>query len=362
MCRFQVRQGINARIATTNADAAAVLDVPLHKWTTYKDVQVIFFDRTMGEAIKRARGFRQWLKFHVSEFDIVHIHAVFSHICYVAADICRQSKTPYIFRPLGTLDPWSMSQKTWRKNLFLGMGARELLRSATAIQYTTDLELKSTEAFHGFVNGFVVPNGIDTDLYQATSDADVAKNPGKSYLLYLGRIAPKKNIEKILQAFETIKKKAGFVSLRLVIAGDGDTACTTAIRNAISKHPNSTQIEYRGWVTGLEKLELIANAALFVLPSSNENYGVVVAESLASGVPVLISNQVYLYPEVEAAEAGWVWDSESPLAGLIIKALESGELAKRGQNGRDLVAAKFDWPAVVKTLTGVYAGCLEDRG
>ena len=48
MCRFQVRQGINARIATTNADAAAVLDVPLHKWTTYKDVQVIFFDRTMG--------------------------------------------------------------------------------------------------------------------------------------------------------------------------------------------------------------------------------------------------------------------------------------------------------------------------
>ena len=361
MCRFQVRQGINARIATTNADAASVLDVPLHKWTTYKDVPVVFFDRSMGEAIKRARGFRQWLKSHASEFDIVHIHAVFSHMCYVAADVCRQSKTPYIFRPLGTLDPWSMSHKAWRKNLYLGMGSRKLLRNASAIHYTTDLELKSTEAFHGLANGFVVPNGIDADLYQATSDSDAVQNSGKSYLLYLGRIAPKKNIEKILQAFEAIQKKAGFENLELVIAGDGDTAYTKAIRNEISKHPNSAQIEYRGWVTGSEKLELIANAALFVLPSSNENYGVVVAESLASGVPVLISNQVYLYPDVEAAEAGWVWDPELALADLIIKALESGELAKRGENGRALVAAKFDWPAVVKALTAIYADCLKVR-
>ena len=86
----------------------------------------------------------------------------------------------------------------------------------------------------------------------------------------------------------------------------------------------------------------------------------VVAESLASGVPVLISNQVYLYPDVEAAEAGWIWNPESPLADLIIKALESAELVKRGENGRALVAAKFDWPAVVKALTGIYADCLEE--
>jgi glycosyltransferase involved in cell wall biosynthesis len=362
MCQTLIQKGIDVNIVTTNADGNNKLDIPIHQWVEYRGVQTYIFTSALGESIKFASGFRHWLAAEMVNYDFVHIHAVFSYTCIVAASVCRKAQIKYVMRPLGTLDPWSMAQKAFKKNLCLTLGLKRLLKAANAIQYTTQAEMDRTQSTLGLNNGMVIANGLFPEVYRPDPDDQNEPDSAQDYILYFGRIAPKKNIETLLSSFSELKSNPRFENLKLLIAGNGDSDYVESIASLVDGHGNSSDIEMLGWISGDEKLKLIRQALLFVLPSSNENYGVVVAECAAASVPVVISDQVFLSEEIERSNAGWIWDFKSPLIDTLVEALDSSELKERGENGRQMVEKKYDWHVLGDQLCDYYQSQLEAEG
>ncbi|HEY0728120.1 MAG TPA: glycosyltransferase, partial [Pyrinomonadaceae bacterium] len=128
MCRALQSQGIEVFLITTSHGLTQIRTDGDEK---YKGVPARFFPVQAGASFKYSRPLTSWLKTNVSEFDVVHIHAVFNHASVAAARECRRAGVPYVVRPLGTLDPWSMKQKAGRKRIFWSLvGKRMLLGSA----------------------------------------------------------------------------------------------------------------------------------------------------------------------------------------------------------------------------------------
>ncbi|HYG79851.1 MAG TPA: glycosyltransferase, partial [Pyrinomonadaceae bacterium] len=137
MCRALGERGAEVLIATTDADGSGRLAVETGTPLMFEGVETVFFARRLSERFGYSRTLARWLKLNAGGFDVAHIHAVFSHPCVAAARACRLNRVPYVVRPLGSLDPWSMRQKPWRKRLLWHAAARRMLRGAAAVHYTT---------------------------------------------------------------------------------------------------------------------------------------------------------------------------------------------------------------------------------
>jgi glycosyltransferase involved in cell wall biosynthesis len=353
MCRALVPTGVHAAIATTDADGPRRLPVDLETWTTHEGVETIFFRRRLSEAFKWSPGLSTWINSHVSDFDAVHIHAVFSHSSIAAGRACRRAGVPYVVRPLGTLDPWSVRRKSWQKRALLALGAADLLTGAAAIHYTTAEEQRLAESgFPSLPDGVVVPVGIDDICFDIAAPAT---GSGERYVLALSRLDAKKRIEWVIQAWHRLADVAGIGSWRLVIAGDGDPAYVARLRRLAAGGPSADRITFGGWTSGDRKRALLRGAALFVLPSHQENLGLGLVEAMACGVPALVTAGVNLGREVEVAQAGWcVPDDADAFADALRAAVGSDEeRAGRGSKARAF-AERFRWPGITAQLVDLY--------
>jgi glycosyltransferase involved in cell wall biosynthesis len=361
MGRALEHRHVGVLIATTDADGPGRLPVRLGEPVDWQGVPAIFFQRQWSEAWKYSRPLARWLDAHVAEFNLVHIHAVFSHACVAAAAACRRRSVPYIVRPLGTLDPWSLHQKAARKQVLWHLGVKQMLQRAAAIHYTTVSEKQLAEFPLHLERGVVVPLGVDDALFSGRCVADTfrAAHPELGtdpYLLVLGRLHPKKGLELFLDVFMAATGAAEHRHWRLVVAGDGDAAYVASLKQFAVDRGAFERVLFTGWVGGNEKVGALQGAALLVLPSHQENFGLVVAEALACGVPVLVSQHVNLAAEIESAEAGWVAPLErSALLATLLEALQRGdERMRRGARGSEFARAHFNWPAVASKLGDLY--------
>lgn len=357
MCRALRAEGIDVLLATTDEGMdgeAHAVERPL------KHVPTIFFPAQIGGSFKYSRPFSVWLANNVSQFDVVHIHAVFNHACIAAASACRKNSIPYIVRPLGTLDPWSMKQKSFRKKVFWQAGIKKMLSEAAAIHYTTQAEQNAVEGSLGMSHGFVVPLGVevvpmDRTLAQAKLVKYFPELAGHPFVLSLSRLHPKKGLEVLQDAFLSLMQAENFKDVRLVLAGEGEDNYEQFLKSRIQSHPAAGSVVFPGWLENERKDAALQNAALLALPSRQENFGVCVMESLACGVPVLISPQVNLSQQIETAGAGWVAElNEKSLQSVMREALSSPtERAARGKAGKEL-AKRFTWPIVASELNEIY--------
>jgi glycosyltransferase involved in cell wall biosynthesis len=361
LCRALRARGIDTLVATTDADGPGRLDVPLEQAGDYHGVPVIFFQRRFSDAFKWSWRLRAWLSAHVSDFDVVHIHAVFSHSSLVAGRVCRDAGVPYIVRPLGTLDPWSVSRKWLQKQILFRAGVTALLAGAAAIHYTSEEERALAESAHAPAGkGVVVPLGVDDEVFQGNrSDAPVAPEP---YVLALSRLDEKKGLDLLIGAFADAVGRAGKERWRLVIAGDGPASYVAALRAIAAASPVASRITFAGWVAGHEKLQLLRGAGLFALPSHQENFGISVVESMASGVPVLVTPGVNLAHDIQEAGAGWVVkrDRAAVAAALGAAMSDEADAQRRGDRARAF-AEQFRWPSVASRLIRMYDDVVAPR-
>ncbi|MFL6210384.1 MAG: glycosyltransferase [Pyrinomonadaceae bacterium] len=363
MGRALRQQGIDVLVATTDADGAGHLAVETGAARTYEGVPTIFFPRQVAETFGYSRPLARWLAVHVREFAVAHIHAVFSHPCLAAARACRRHRVPYIVRPLGSLDPWSLRQKRWRKHVMWYGGIGRMLHGAAAVHYTTSEEQQLAEQALGLTNGFVTPLGVEVAEPWATSARSSVLPPGIAddpYLLVLSRLHPKKNVELLLDVFLTLTQRPEFTRWQLVVAGDGETGYVNMLKQRAVA--GSGRVIFTGWLDGAERTALLRHAELLALTSRQENFGLCVVEALAHGVPVLISEQVNLAPEVSRARAGWVSPlNHTDLMRVLADALtDEAERRMRGQSGRAFVASNYSWATVAAKLARVYNSLTSD--
>ena len=346
MCRALMQQGIEVLLVSTDAGLKE------NNVAEYKGVPAMLFPSEFGASFKYSRPLASWLTTNIRQFDLAHVHAVFNHSSVAAARACRRAGVPYVIRPLGTLDPWSMTQKPLRKRLFWQVAGKGMLQGAAAVHYTSEPEKLSTERHRGLNHGRVVPLGIET-----TSATTREKLP---YVLVLSRLHPKKSIDVLIDAFLSLVQTQQLSAWRLVLAGDGPPEYVSKLK---SKAAQCDRIEFTGWVDGERKDALLGCASLLALPSHQENFGLCVMEAMSHSVPVLVSPGVNLAPEIVKANAGWVApiDMEALTSKLAEALSDEAERAKRGRAGKQL-SLLYSWENATRSLVQLYQQVLQGNG
>jgi glycosyltransferase involved in cell wall biosynthesis len=349
MCRALVEQAADVALVATNE---GLTQTNTERFTDYKGVPARFFPVQLGASFKYSRPLAAWLKRNLHDFDVVHIHAVFNHASVAAAGACRNVNVPYVVRPLGTLDPWSMKQKPVRKRVFWLVSGRKMLEHSAAVHYTAQAEKEATEKYLRMNHGRVIPLGVEAgDAAQSNGLSEwfpaLAQQP---YVLVLSRLDPKKGLDVLIEAFVSLVRRPQFAGWRLVIAGDGPREYVAALKE---KAANSHRIVFTGWVEGEQKEALLRNASLLALPSRHENFGFCVMEAMARGVPVLLSPQVNLAREIEAADAGWIVERDELTGGLVAALEDESARARRGQAAH-VFAQRYLWKKTATDLIDLY--------
>jgi glycosyltransferase involved in cell wall biosynthesis len=349
MCRALRERGSEVVLLTTNHELTQLRTEQL---VDFKGVNTIFFPVQIGASFKYSRPLATWLKQNVHDFDLAHIHAVFNHASVAAANACRSARVPYVVRPLGTLDPWSMKQKPLRKRFFWFVSGKKMLERSAAVHYTARAEKQATESSLGLNHGRVIPLGVEAG--PVAHGNEIAESfpmlAGQQYVLVLSRLDPKKGLDLLIESFVSLVRRPEFGSWRLVIAGDGPREYVAMLKE---KAANSHRIIFTGWVEGEQKETLLRNAALLALPSRHENFGLCVMEAMARGVPVLLSPQVNLASEVEAAAAGWMVERDELTAALGAVLTDDAERARRGKSAC-LFAQRYSWEKTATDLIDLY--------
>ena len=345
MCRALQQHGIEVLLVTTDGGMRAFKSAQA---IDYEDVPAIFFPAQFAESFKYSRPLSVWLRQHVGGFDLAHIHAVFNHSSVAAARECRMQRVRYVIRPLGTLDPWSMKQKAFRKRLFWSLAGATMLNGAAAVHYTSQAEKTATEDLLGVNHGQVIPLGVEA---VAGSTNGASRNP---YVLVVSRLHPKKGLDILIDAFIALTRRENFAPWRLVIAGDGPADHVALLKRKAAAAQD--RIVFAGWLDGDRKEQMLRNASLLALPSYQENFGLCILEGLARSVPVLLSPHVNLANEIEVANAGWIAAVEKQaLTETLASALSNPEeLAKRGRAGK-LLSLRYSWERVATDLSDLYA-------
>jgi glycosyltransferase involved in cell wall biosynthesis len=353
MCRALAADGVETLIATTDADGAGRLDVPLGEVVRTDGTSTIYFRRRGSDAYKWAQGLSVWLSGHLEDYDLVHVHAVFSYASMAAGRAALAANVPFIVRPLGTLDPWSVAHHRWRKRALLGLGLQRTLAAASAMHYTSVGEQQLAERAHAWLpRGAVVPLGIDDSLFGPGEPPD-ASHP---YVLTMSRLDRKKGIDLLIRAFHGLSGRPGTERWRLVVAGNGDAAYVRELKGLAGSGPAASRIVFTGWLDGARRDACVRRASLFALPSAQENFGVALVEALACGVPAVVTPGVNLASEIVAAGAGWAVErSVADIAAGVQHAItDSAERGRRVAAARTF-AQRFRWRAVGRALLDFYA-------
>ncbi|ARI82506.1 hypothetical protein BH695_3227 [Microcystis aeruginosa PCC 7806SL] len=353
----QLGQDVTIITTDSNGDTGqAPLDVPLGVPVSQNGYQIYYFPCSPFRRYKFSLDLFTWLANRAKDYDIAHIHALFSPVSSISASIARYHQLPYILRPLGTLDPADLQKKRQLKQIYANFLEKPNLAAAAAIHFTSQQECQTAERFNIKTKDIVIPLGVDFFNSQALPVTGFDLPENKPIILYMSRLDPKKGLDLLLPSLEGLLEKG--LDFHFVLAGGNpqDPEYENRIKNQIERSILGKNTTITGFVTGEVKNRLLARADLFVLPSYYENFGIAVAEAMAAGIPVVISDRVDLHPAVTAAAAGWVTACQlEDLTNTLATAITNPEIRQqRGKNARDLVLNQYSWSAIAEQLLTVY--------
>ncbi len=317
--------------------------------------------RLVGPATGRfQRHPRLWREMNqaVEAHDVVHIHAMWEEAQHAAARVARRRGKPYVVTPHGMLDPWSLRQSKWVKRVAMAWRVRGNLNHAAALHFTTTVERDLTRKLGLKPRAIIEPNGVGLREFETLPVAGVfrAKYPqlaGRRMILFLSRVHPKKGLDLLIPAFARVDDK----NAMLVIAGpDNRGEHGLAMAGLATRLGVRDRIIFTGMLRGRDRVEALRDADLFALPSYQENFGIAVVESLAAGVPVIVSDQVNLHPEITAWGVGDVTATEvgAVAAALNLWLADEGLRAVAAERTRRFVWERYDWNAIGRRWAGHY--------
>lgn len=257
-----------------------------------------------------------WLKQNHIRFDAVIVDGLWQYHSFAAWRALAGTDTPYFVFTHGMLDPWFKHEyplKHLKKWLYWPWADYRLLRDARAVLFTCEEEKLLARQSFWLYHANEVVTSFGTAAPPANGDELAArflqKNPelqGKRILLFLSRIHEKKGCDLLIEAFAEIAQQDA--SLHLVMAGPDQTGWMATLKRKAAALRIGERITWPGMLQGEDKWGAFYAAEVFCLPSHQENFGIVVAEALACGKPVLISNKVNIWREIEADGVGIVRD------------------------------------------------------
>ena len=290
----------------------------------------------------------------IENFDLVIISSTWEFPCFAGMKIAYTKRIPYIFIPRGMLQRITFGKKYWKKYPYYKIFLEKYINSASTIVFTTEREREETEKIIKInTKKVIIPNGIDTSVFKTSPSNNniyhlFPELRGKFLILFMGRFVWKKGLDILITAFAQLSKE--FPQVHLVLAGDGETGYKHKILKWIKNYKLQNKVTFTGFLSGNKKLSMLSISDVLAMPSYSENFGMVAVEAMAAGVPVLTTNRVGIYKEVERERAGFVVtpDPESIYYGLKKLLIEPDLRKLLSQRGRSLVLKYFDIKIVAK--------------
>jgi glycosyltransferase involved in cell wall biosynthesis len=311
---------------------------------------------------------RRWLKRHAADParrpDVVHTHGVFSHVTTSASRVARGYGIPCIIRPAGALDAGCLRSGRRRlKRLFFDLLLDRDLRRAAFLHATSEAEARDLSALGMAGKVRTVPLGVRPVSFDpSTATAPLWKRfpklRGRRVVLFLSRVAPIKRPELLVEAVARVRRE--LPDLILLIAGH-DAGGMAAVHDAVDRHNLREHVVFSGFLEGAEKLAAYAVASVFVLPSGHENFGVAVAEAMAHGVPVVVTEGVASHVYIDEAGCGRTVDANAEALSRGLRDVLSSDREALGNRGREYVAEHLTWSSVVQQLDELYREAIAQR-
>lgn len=334
--------GHDVTVATTD-----LLDshsrVPLDAPAEPPGVQVLRFpnasQRLAASHAPLPRGLRAWLRGHVREFDVVLIQDVYSSLSVLGARAAVRAGVPYVLQAYGTLPTSRERGRPLVKRAFLALWARRTVREAAACLYLSESERREYVA-QGADRAHLHPIPPALDI---ASPDDVPRSSEPS-VVYLGRLAPIKRIEVLLEAFAHVRAELPDATLDVI---GGSTPYGEEMRARAGEG-----VSFRGLIPEEEKSRALASSQVFALLSASEGLPVAPLEALACGTPVVLSPGCEL-PQVDGV-AGIVCDgSAAGAADALLQLLRDPERARRLGEAGPAFAAAYRRETVVPELVAL---------
>ena len=291
--------------------------------------------------------------------NIVHLHGIWSMSLHRCAAACRRLGIKYVIAPRGMLEPWSLRQKWLKKRIARFLYQDHDLKCAAALHATAESEAEQFRKL-GFKNPIIVsPNGVNVPKnFEPRNTQNTRKR-----VLFVSRMHPKKGVMELVEAWNTIKHQTlnikhqtWMCELVYTVNGDFEREYEAKVKARVKELGLKDQFIFTGALNDEEKWGAYARADLFVLPTYSENFGIVVAEALWAGVPV-IATKGTPWQELNERDCGWWIDiGVEPLAAVLSEAMSltdetRGEMGARGKN---LVVEKYTWHSAAEVMANEY--------
>jgi len=325
---------------------------------------VTSFYPALPEEIQQGAAAGVWAA--VRRSDVVHVHGLWNLPATMASIAARLAGIPYVLTPHGMLDHWALNKSRLKKRIYGALFERRNIAAAARVHFLNAEELDEAQAYGVQLKPFVLPNGVSTELYAHLPPAQALHETcpqlkGKVVALFLGRLHPKKGFGVLMPALAEAVKLAP--DLHLLLAGPDEGGYKAQLCKLIERHALQDHVTFLGMVQGQRKLEALAAAHFFVLPSHQEGDSVAVKEAMACGLPVVITPACH-FPDVATSQAGLVIEPQVQALTEALLTLSRNEALRQqmGQQARQLVNEHYTWQAIAHRLAEQYERVLPPAG
>ena len=282
--------------------------------------------------------------------DIVHVNCCWTPDCAMIQRLAQKRGYKVVLTPHGMLEPWIIKRHYWtRKVPALWLYQKAAVQMADCVQATAESERDNLLKLGYNSNIKVVRLGIDAESIEMKRSWKKSRQ-----ILFLSRVHVKKGINFLVEAADVLRNE--LQGYKILVAGEGDADYVEAMKRMICDRWLQDIVQLIGGVYGDEKWRLFQTSDLFVLPTHSENFGLAIAESLASGTPV-ITTVGTPWSDLNSSEAGaWIEIGTEPLVETLRRflSLSEDELETMGRNGRRLIETKYSAHVMAEQMMEVY--------
>ncbi|MBD5247252.1 MAG: glycosyltransferase [Barnesiella sp.] len=303
--------------------------------------------------LRISRGYGEYLKNHIEDFDLVHANAIWTWHTHQAARYASKKKIPYIISPHGMLYPGGLQVSKLKKKIASVWYQRKDLQSAVLLHATCNQERDYIREF-GLKNPIaVVPNCINISTLPTIRENENTKRR----FGFIGRINRYKNIHLIIEAWHNLGDKTN--DCELVIIGKGDDEYENELKSLIVRY-GIKNVKFEGFLTGEALGNMINSLDFLILASISENFGMVVPEALLHGVPAITSKGTPWNDLPENGSGWWIDVYGDELKSTILTAITLPETTRRemGLKGREYILNNFMVDKVSAMMRDTYSWIL----
>lgn len=282
--------------------------------------------------------------------DVIHDNGIWLAHNHQVAQRALRASIPRIVSTRGMLEPWALNYKRLRKRVAWTLYQRRDLERAALLHATASMEADNIARLGLRVPVATIPNGIDVAIRTRAPYADPART---RVALFLSRIHPKKGLPTLIEAWRLVRPS----NWELHVAGPDESGHRADIERLVTRAGLAQTIKLIGPRDGEAKADAYRTADLFVLPSFSENFGIVIAEALAYGTPVLSTTGTPWASLLEKDCGWWVAPSLEGIAEGLRQATACGDARRHemGLRGQALVQSEFSWNGIAQRFNEVYA-------